>query len=188
MIRDDTLYHGVRVVLDARIATAHVKLRIDVNFGDPVTPGPKTIELPALRPDQEPVRLLGYPIETVLAEKIATAILLGEANTRVRDFADVYTLTGAHRVTLPGMREALKRTAAFRELDLVTLSEAIGNLADLRGQAYTAYREGLGQFGNHLPEDFAAVLAAACRFADPLVAESDANRRWEPNGRQWIGR
>ncbi|HEU4568560.1 MAG TPA: nucleotidyl transferase AbiEii/AbiGii toxin family protein [Marmoricola sp.] len=102
MIRDDTLYHGMRVVLDARIATAHVKLRIDVNFGDPVTPGPQIIELPALRSDQEPVRLLGYPIETLLAEKIATAMLLGEANTRVRDFADVYTLTGAHQIARPG--------------------------------------------------------------------------------------
>ena len=38
-----------------------------------------------------PVRVLGYPIETVLAEKITTAIGLGPANTRVRDYADIYT-------------------------------------------------------------------------------------------------
>jgi hypothetical protein len=43
------------------------------------------IELPSLRLDAAPVRVLGYPIETVLAEKLATAILLGAANTRVRD-------------------------------------------------------------------------------------------------------
>ncbi len=80
--------------MDAWIATARVKFRLDVNFGDPVTPAPQQIALPALRPGTSPVRVLGYPIETVLAEKIATAINLGRANTRVRDYADIYTVTG----------------------------------------------------------------------------------------------
>ena len=47
------------------------------------------VELPSLRPDTAPVHVLGYPIETVLAEKLATAIMLGAANTRVRDYADI---------------------------------------------------------------------------------------------------
>ena len=62
-IRDGALYHGVRVAVDARIGTARVKLRLDVNFGDPVTPAPHVVELPALRPGMEPVRGLGYPID-----------------------------------------------------------------------------------------------------------------------------
>jgi len=45
------------------------------------------------------VRVLGYPIETVLAEMIATAIELGPASTRVRDYADLYTLTGSHALS-----------------------------------------------------------------------------------------
>ena len=49
-IRDGALYHGVRVAVDAQIGTARVKLRLDVNFGDPVTPAPHVVELPALRP------------------------------------------------------------------------------------------------------------------------------------------
>lgn len=99
-IRDHALYHGVRVAMDARIATAVVKLRLDINFGDPVTPEPRLITLPGLRPDSAPIKVLGYPIETVLAEKITTAIDLAETNTRVRDLADIYTLTGAHKVAL----------------------------------------------------------------------------------------
>ncbi len=94
-IRDDALYSGVRVVMDARLATAQIKFRLDINFGDPVTPEPRVVELPALRPGVDSVRVLGYPLETVLAEKLVTAIELGLANTRVRDLADVYTLTGA---------------------------------------------------------------------------------------------
>ena len=52
----------------ARIATAVVRFRLDVNFRDPVTPTPRMIEPPSLRPNSAPVRVLGYPIETVLAE------------------------------------------------------------------------------------------------------------------------
>jgi hypothetical protein len=76
-IRDDAIYAGVRVTMEARIATAVVKLRLDVNFGDPVTPAPRTVVLPALRPGMKDVAVLGYPIETVLAEKIVTALDLG---------------------------------------------------------------------------------------------------------------
>jgi hypothetical protein len=85
LIREQAIYSGVRVAMDAAISTAAVRFRIDVNFGDPVTPGPGWVVLPPLRPTMEPVRVLGYPIETVLAEKISTAVELGPANTRVRD-------------------------------------------------------------------------------------------------------
>ncbi len=72
VIRDEDLYSGVRVAMDCAIATAVIKLRLDVNFGDPVTPAPQQIDLPALRPEHPSIRILGYPLETVLAEKIAT--------------------------------------------------------------------------------------------------------------------
>jgi hypothetical protein len=72
-----------------RIATAQVKLQLDINFGDPVTPTPRPVKIPSLRDGLAPVRITGYPVETVLAEKIATAMDLGEANALVRDWADI---------------------------------------------------------------------------------------------------
>lgn len=81
IIRDAALYSGVRIAMDCAIATAVVKFRLDVNFGDPVTPAPRHLSLPSLRPGMPPVRVLGYPIETVLAEKITTTIGLGPANS-----------------------------------------------------------------------------------------------------------
>lgn len=61
VIRDDALYSGVRVTMDAQLASARVKLRLDINFGDPVTPEPRLVNLPGLRPDAAPIRILGYP-------------------------------------------------------------------------------------------------------------------------------
>lgn len=62
-IREEAHYSGVRVTMDARIATAMVKLRLDINFGDPITPPPQVVELPALRTGVAPVRVLGYRVE-----------------------------------------------------------------------------------------------------------------------------
>lgn len=119
IIRDQARYSGVRVIMDARLATARVSLHLDVNFGDPVTPEPALVELPSLRGGSGPVRVLGYPIESVLAEKIVTAIDLGLANTRVRDFADICLLIGQRGVLCGTLREAIDATARFREVPLI---------------------------------------------------------------------
>jgi hypothetical protein len=85
VVRDDDLYPGVRIVVPARIDRAQQSLHIDVN--DPVVPEPVEIQYPALL--DESFTLVGYPIETLLAEMIVTMIDRGDATTRERDFADV---------------------------------------------------------------------------------------------------
>ena len=171
--------------MDCAIATAVVKFRLDVNFGDPVTPAPRHLSLPSLRPGLPPVRVLGYPIETVLAEKITTAIGLGPANTRVRDYADIYTLTRNWPVNHGTAREALLATAAFRGTTLAVLSCAVDNLADLRQQAYAAYRANLGTAGEDLPANFSEVVEAVIAFADVLASEASAGTTWSPQQRRW---
>jgi hypothetical protein len=171
--------------MDCAIATAVVKFRLDVNFGDPVTPAPRHLSLPSLRPGLPPVRVLGYPIETVLAEKITTAIGLGPANTRVRDYADIYTLTRNWPVNHGTAREALLATAAFRGTTLAALSSAVDNLADLRQQTYAAFRANLGTAGEDLPANFSEVVEAVIAFADVLASESLPGTTWSPQQRQW---
>lgn len=90
-IREEDEYHGVRLAMVATIARARLKLQLDVSFGDPVTPSPQIIEYPQhLASDS--FRLFGYPIATVIAEKLSTAVSLGDFNTRDRDYADLYRL------------------------------------------------------------------------------------------------
>lgn len=185
VIRDDALYSGVRVTMAAQLATAQVKLRLDINFGDPVTPAPRTIELPALRPDSPPIRILGYPIETVLAEKLVTVIELGRANTRVRDFVDVYLLTGTQTVQRGSLRDALVATAEFRGTTLIPLEKATAGLGELRDSTYIAYRKGLGEAGASLPGGFSDTVAAVTAFVDPVLAMTDAEGVWNPAERKW---
>ena len=186
VIRDADLYSGVRVAMDCGIASAIVKLRLDVNFGDPVTPTPQLIDLPALRPEYPPIQILGYPLETVLAEKITTAISLGPANTRMRDYADVYTLTSDRAISHSDARDALIATASHRGTDVVALSSAIGNLIELRRRSYDAYRTGLGPDGAALPREFAAVVKAVLAFADRLTDSATPTTTWNGWTRVWM--
>ena len=185
VIRDDALYSGVRVTMTAQLATAQVKLRLDINFGDPVTPAPRRVALPSLRPDAPPIHILGYPIETVLAEKLVTAIELGRANTRVRDFADIHLLTGTQALQCGALREALTATAGFRGTTLIPLAQAAEGLAVLRNSTYVAYRTGLGEAGARLPETFSDTIAAAVDFVDPVLDGLDAEAVWSPAERSW---
>ena len=184
-IRDDALYAGVRITMDPRIATAAVRFRLDVNFGDPITPAPRRLDLPSIRPGTAPVPVLGYPIETVLAEKIVTAITLGAANTRVRDYADIYTLTGQHDLTHAVMGEALHATGEFRQAPLIPLSTVIDNLVELRRATYLAYRNSLGPDGDHLPDDLGVLVDAVTTFADPLTQSAAPATAWQARHRRW---
>jgi hypothetical protein len=68
-IREHAAYPGTRIVVPATLGTARLQLRLDVNFGDPADA--QEIEYPTLLSD-EPISLLGYPVETVIAEKVET--------------------------------------------------------------------------------------------------------------------
>jgi hypothetical protein len=183
-IRDDDLYTGVRISMSCHISTASVKLKLDINFGDPVTPAPLLLDLPSQRPGAAPVPVLGYPIETVLAEKTSTAIALREANTRVRDYVDLYTLTGKQAVSYESARSALDATTRHRGVGVQPLSVVIGDLAALRQQAYAAFKKRLGPDADHLPDSFGEVVAAVVEFVDPLVG-ADRLEAWNPGVRKW---
>ncbi|WP_199522276.1 nucleotidyl transferase AbiEii/AbiGii toxin family protein [Geodermatophilus marinus] len=114
VIRDEDEYPGVRVSLTARLSQARVAFHVDVNVGDPIWPAPQPVEVPRLLGGS--IRLGGYPVPMVHAEKIVTAISRGAANTRWRDFGDVYVLSGRHPVTATELRAAMRRlpvTAAW---------------------------------------------------------------------------
>ena len=76
--------------------------------------------------------LLTYPVETVLAEKLTTALHLGALNTRERDYADIWRLIGRHDLDGTTCTQAVERTAAWRGIGLRPLSPAIGSLAGRR--------------------------------------------------------
>lgn len=90
-IRDSQAYGGVRVRLAADLDGARIAIQVDIGFGDAVTPCVVEAELPTLLDFPAP-RLRVYPRETVVAEKFEAVIRLGVANTRMKDFYDLWTM------------------------------------------------------------------------------------------------
>jgi hypothetical protein len=91
-IREAQEYGGVRVTMTARLASARIRIQVDVGFGDAVTPRPAELAYPTLLGGPAPV-LLAYPPETVVAEKLQAVVALGLANTRMKDFYDLWILS-----------------------------------------------------------------------------------------------
>ncbi len=110
-IREEAEYGGVRVRLGGRINNVRLALQIDVGFGDAVTPNAETGVLPALLDDLEAPTLRVYPVYTVIAEKYHAMVVLGMANTRMKDFYDVAVI--AMRTSLDGALLARAVRATF---------------------------------------------------------------------------
>lgn len=78
----------------ARLGSARIKVQVDVGIGDAVEPPAEWIDYPSLLDLPRP-RLRAYRPETVVAEKLHTMVVLGAANSRMRDFFDIHALTAA---------------------------------------------------------------------------------------------
>jgi len=114
-IRETDDYPGIRVSLRARYLTLSVLLKVDVTTGDRITPAEIEYKLPLLFDDRK-ISVLAYNLETILAEKIETIMSRGIANTRPRDFYDVYVLRALRKKKYRPkiLKQALEETAKKR--------------------------------------------------------------------------
>jgi predicted nucleotidyltransferase component of viral defense system len=116
LIREDHHYGGIRLRTTATLAGARIPIVIDIGFGDATEPGLENIDLPVLLGMPAP-HLLAYSPETVIAEKFEAMVKLGLANSRLKDYYDVWALL------------------ITRELDVHRLSGAIAATFKRRGTA-----------------------------------------------------
>lgn len=109
----ETAYVGVRVAFAANLAGMVLRMQVDVGFGDAVVPEPRWVDYPQLL-DLGAPRLLGYPAEATLAEKLHAIVVLGLANSRLKDYYDLWTAARLGVVTSEGLGEAIRHTFARR--------------------------------------------------------------------------
>jgi predicted nucleotidyltransferase component of viral defense system len=108
-IREDMEYGGVRLRTTATIARARINVTVDIGFGDAVEPSPEEIALPVLL-DLPAPHLRAYARETVIAEKFHAMVTLGRANSRMKDFYDVWMLSKTHAFDRERLAQAIVAT------------------------------------------------------------------------------
>ena len=180
--REQDAYPGTRIVIPATLGTARLRLRLDINFGDPVEP--QEVTYPTLLPTDEPFTLLGYPVVTVIAEKVNTLLSRGDANTRERDYADVLMPSRTHAVEAHPLKRALRKTAGYRGTELTPLSEALDTLPTARQRSWSAFVDRAGLAAT-LPDSFGEAVRQVFEFVDPALRDDASAERWNPTTRTW---
>lgn len=112
-IREEVEYGGSRIRTTAALAGARIPITVDIGFGDAIEPGVEDIDLPVLL-DMPSPHLRAYPPETVIAEKFHAMVVLGRANSRMKDYYDVWMLTSAFDIEHERLRRAIEATFARR--------------------------------------------------------------------------
>ncbi len=187
VINDEKEYVGVRVKFLGYLGRAKIYMQVDVGFGDLVTPGTEEFEYPVILDDLPVPKLLRYPFETVIAEKFEAMVKLGELNSRIKDFYDVWFLS--HNFSFNGetLADAIKATFNNRGTSVhpnpVALTRSFST-DESRGRNYRAFiRKSLL---DDAPADFSDLVDAVAVFLIP-IAEAIAEGRdfhgvWEPPG------
>lgn len=182
LIREDSRYSGVRVGTTVHLDRARIRFHVDVNVGDPVWPEPDYIELPSLLGNRN-LSVLGYPIEMVLSEKIATAIDRKEKNTRWRDYGDIWMLIRHHDVDYEILVKSLETVTRYRGTHLAQFSDKIQEYAISNQRRWEIWRS---RGFSYLPESFLEVCLDVWDFISPLVDENKECTHWDRTKHDWL--
>lgn len=126
-IREANEYPGIRIHLTANYPPMKVPMTVDVTSGDKITPHEIEYTFPTMFSDRS-ISIMAYNLETILAEKLETILSRNIANTRPRDFYDIYTLYNFHgaKINIKILKSALIETAKKRNsLSLIEQYENI---------------------------------------------------------------
>lgn len=116
-IKEDQEYEGARVTFQAKLGAARIPIQIDVGFGDTVSPKPHEVDFPTLL-DFTPPHIRAYPPETVVAEKFQALVQLGMANSRMKDFYDIWIISQRFKFEREVLEQAVLKTFERRRTPL----------------------------------------------------------------------
>jgi hypothetical protein len=184
-IAEDADYEGVRARFTGVLARARIPMQIDVGFGDVIVPGPVEIEYPTLLDFPAP-RLMAYPRETVIAEKLEALTQLGLLNSRMKDFYDLSLLARLYPFDGTLLARAVSATFGRRntriEADPTGFSEGF-SLDPAKALQWRAF---LRRSRFKESPDFVDVVRQVRSFAHPLLAAISGgqpfDRTWSPGG------
>lgn len=186
-IREDLNYDGYRVKILVYLGKVRIPIQIDIAFGDAVSPGFEILEYPSLL-DLPKARVTAYPKETVVAEKLQAAVVLGIRNSRMKDFFDLLWLSRWFHFESKTLVSAIQATFKRRGTQLpetVPFPLTGDFAADPAKQAQ--WRAFLSKNDiSHAPADLPRVISELCNFLMIPIEHSTATAIpemvWKPGG------
>ena len=182
-IKEDADYEGVRVRFIGTLDNARVHMQIDVGFDDIVHPEPVETEFPTILDSPVP-RLLCYSRESAIAEKFEAMLKLGELNSRMKDFYDIWLLSRQFDFDGKELAEAMRLTLEHRGTEIPEVITAFSEefIEDKQVQ-WKAFHKRLAQ--EHVPKDFGVIVADIEIFLEPMMNGAKVPDKWSAQN-TWI--
>ncbi|MBM3295063.1 MAG: nucleotidyl transferase AbiEii/AbiGii toxin family protein [Candidatus Aminicenantes bacterium] len=186
-IRAEDEYAGTRAILPTQSGTARLSLQIDMGLGDAIWPAPQACTYPTLLDFPAP-ELLAYPREAMVAEKIEAMVVLGDRNSRIKDFFDLHHLARNFEFDRATLSEAVRRTFERRRTpippeDPIGLTPAYWENPSRPAQVRAFARRARLEVPAKQGEEFVRLLRA---FFSPVLEDLRRGSRragtWPPGG------
>jgi len=186
-IKEDAVYEGVRVRFTGTLDNARVHMQIDVGFGDVVYPQAIETEFPTIFDSPVPI-LLCYSRESAIAEKFEAMLKLGELNSRMKDFYDIWLLSRQFNFDGKELAEAIRLTLENRGTTIPEIITAFTKeFIKIKQTQWKAFHNRLAQ--EHVPADFSEIVASAETFLgviiSAIVSGTHVSQHWSASDIIW---
>lgn len=131
-LKEGEKYEGVRIKMKAFIGDSRISMMMDFGFGDKIYPGPVKINYPTVLDFPAP-EIKGYTIESLMSEKFSAMIEKGEANSRMKDFYDIWLIKKNNLFNKEKFKSALKATFDNRRMELPSGDRILNEILFLEG-------------------------------------------------------
>ncbi len=181
-IAKDSEFRETRVLMHARMDNVRLKIQVGFGVGDVMVPGPRMIEYPVIL-GSDTIPLLAYPIESSIAEKFQAMVALGNANSRMKDFYDVWICSTHLDFNADALLKAIDATFKNRKTpvpadDVEALTTAF---AERHRVQWNAFVRKIGE--NELIDAFGRIVDDVRVFAMPVLRSLASGERL---AQQWI--
>ena len=188
VINETSEYNGVRIYLVGQIEKTRTPFYIDFGIGDVIVPFEVKRTIPILLEGFEQVSIFTYSIESIISEKFDAIIRYMEANGRMKDFYDVYTLAITFSFDGSILKEALYKTLSNRHtlygIDSAILLRRLIEDEDIKNRWKNFCKKVL-----RYDLDFDLVIGVIITLIDPLIQSIESENvflmNWNPSSRRY---
>lgn len=180
-------YHGVNDSIIAYLDRTKIPISIDIGFGDIVYPERVLMDFPVLL-EMEVPKIYAYSLNSVIAEKFEAIVSLGYANSRYKDFYDIYILCSNYDFNGNELKKAIEETFHHRQTgfdDIVAFENRFTEdaIRKSRGNSFIKKKKAMESV------DFGIAVDMIKDFLQPIVKKIidniEINTQWKSQKKGW---
>ncbi|WP_026506758.1 nucleotidyl transferase AbiEii/AbiGii toxin family protein [Butyrivibrio sp. MC2013] len=180
-------YHGVNISIMAYLDRTKIPVSIDIGFGDVIYPERVKMDFPVML-DMEVPQIYAYSISSVISEKFEAIVSLGDANSRYKDFYDIYILASRYDINGIELKEAVRETFEHRGTgfdDIFAFSDDFleSEIHQSRWKAFLKKKKALVNV--ELEEVVGVLKTMLLPIVDSIARDTEYLTNWDHTSRSW---